>query len=103
MRLHCLYKHTLSVRSNQYSKLINICSELIYILCSNLFSRLRHHCCWASIVDNKKNLICVNVDDFKTVIVTLIHQKIEFADFYKISWEMILTLAEVYSLNIFNE
>ncbi len=73
MRLHCLYKHTLSVRSNQQSKLINIYSKLIYTLYSNLFSRLRHHHHWVSIVVNKKNLIYMNVNDFRTVIVTLIY------------------------------
>jgi len=63
----------------------NIHSKIVYIFCTDLFLKVRQHCCWVSIVVDKKKLICVNVDDFKTVVVILMCQNIEFANFHKTS------------------
>jgi len=49
----------------------NTYNRIVYIFCTDLFLKVRHHCCWVSIVVDKKKLICVNVDDFKTVVVIL--------------------------------
>ena len=61
---------------------------MTYTFCNGLFLRVRHHCCWVSNVINKKKLICVNVDDFRTVVVTLTRQKVDFANFCKTSREV---------------
>ena len=64
------------------------CSRMTYTFCNDLFLRVRHHCCWVSNVVNKKKLICVNVDDFRTVVVTLTRQKVDFANICKTSREV---------------